>query len=198
MNIELKNTLVFAAGAVIGALASKWYMEYAFEKAMKEAMEEAMEETATVRERKPGHKMHPHSPQVTLKEVGRKPHSEENVKEYNNIARRYGTDVEAHAKLPAETRAEVYPIDGIDFNQTPENYDQEELTFYAGNEMLMDGNNEEVEDPHEMIGAWNVNNIFDENPDNPNVAYIRNEFLKIDFEVLRVPDSYLEEDPNAE
>ena len=63
---------------------------------------------------------------------------------------------------------------------------QSTLTWYAGDSVLVGEHDEVIYNPDEMIGPRK----FGHGSRNPNVFYVRNEFLHTEYEVLLDPSSY--------
>lgn len=89
--------------------------------------------------------------------------------------------------------SKLYPIDDETFLNTPTGYEVITLEFYEVDEVLTE-DGERIDDAHEILGYWDVNTLFLEYEDGADTAYVRNEILKIDYEVVRIDDSYEEGD----
>src|SRR5690606_39088902 len=69
-------------------------------------------------------------------------------------------------------------------------YTKQTLTWWDGDHTLMDESEEIVDDVEKLIGTENIGKFGESDPADPNVVYIRNDNLEIDFEVLREMGKY--------
>ena len=112
-------------------------------------------------------------------------------KQYHKLARMYtdysgpnppdGIDEESDVCPP-------YVIPEALFTEADDRYDQESLIYYAGDETLVNDQNEMVPDPESLVGI-NLGN-FGEDSGDPDRVYVRNERLMTDFEVSRIDIAY--------
>lgn len=107
------------------------------------------------------------------------------AEEYDELVNDYKTDDIMLDKL--------YPIDDETFINTPVGYEVITLEYYEGDGILIE-DGEVVEDPQAIIGYIDVAKLFLEYEDGAETAYVRNEVLKIDYEVVKVDDSFMEGD----
>lgn len=89
------------------------------------------------------------------------------------------------------TPAAPYVISHDEFYEADQDYEQDELTFYAGDQQLADSNGVLVSDPVSSIGDNLVH--FGHGSHNANVVYVRNDRLRTDFEITRSPGKYAHE-----
>lgn len=68
-------------------------------------------------------------------------------------------------------------------------YSQSTITYFAGDNILVDEEDVPIYDPQQMVGEMK----FGHGSNDPNVVYIRNEKLKCEWEVLYDPGTYEEE-----
>lgn len=85
-----------------------------------------------------------------------------------------------------------YILTKEEFLQAEPDYNQITLTYYGGDETLADERDQPVEDVDKTVGELNLFQ-FGCKSDDPNVVYIRNEPLGLDFEILRSSGAYSEE-----
>ena len=71
-------------------------------------------------------------------------------------------------------------------------YEQEILTYFRGDDTLVDENEAQIDDVEEIVGKANLNR-FGHGSGDPKVVYIRNEAREMDIEVLLSDGSYAEE-----
>jgi len=70
-------------------------------------------------------------------------------------------------------------------------YDTRTLTFYEGDGILADENDEHIPDTDTVVGDENFAR-FGHGSHDPNIVYIRNDNISVDFEVVRVETKYAE------
>jgi hypothetical protein len=76
--------------------------------------------------------------------------------------------------------------------QGEQGYNETTLTYYAGDDVLADPNDNVVNNVEEILGADFVDK-FGHGSDDPNVVYIRNDSAGADFEVVRSDGKYSHE-----
>lgn len=85
-----------------------------------------------------------------------------------------------------------YVISEGEWMERENGYEQAQLTYYEGDNTLTDDKDGIIEDIDEYIGESNLNKFGKNFAPDPNVLFIRNERLEMDFEVLRDPDTFTE------
>ena len=70
-------------------------------------------------------------------------------------------------------------------------YSQNTLTYYEGDDVLTDERDQPIHHLQKIVGAENLK--FGEMSDDPNIVYIRNNELEVDFEVCRSKGTFTEE-----
>lgn len=68
-------------------------------------------------------------------------------------------------------------------------YSKVTLTYYAGDDVLADDQDEPLEDPEDIIGE-HFKEFFGMNEDEPDIIYVRNDDRESDYEVAKVETSY--------
>lgn len=68
-------------------------------------------------------------------------------------------------------------------------YSKVTLTYYAGDDVLADDQDEPLEDPKDIIGEY-FKEFFGMNEDEPDIIYVRNDDRESDYEVAKVETSY--------
>ena len=68
-------------------------------------------------------------------------------------------------------------------------YSKVTLTYYAGDDVLADDQDEPIEDPKCIIGE-HFKEFFGMNEDEPDIIYVRNDDQESDYEVAKVETSY--------
>jgi hypothetical protein len=91
----------------------------------------------------------------------------------------YGTEI------ASRTPGEPYVVSRDEFMEhEDDSFNQVTLTFYAGDNVLADDQDEVIFDVDDLVGEDNLNR-FGHGSNDPNVVYIRNERLTLDIEVLQ-------------
>ena len=104
---------------------------------------------------------------------------------YNDITKKY-----AEKKVEPEFETDEPHVISIEEFYDPDydHYDKIGL-YYTSDGKLIDENNELVENPDEKVGKKFVNHFGDDEEDS---AYIRNDKLETDYEIVREDESYSE------
>jgi uncharacterized protein YneF (UPF0154 family) len=87
------------------------------------------------------------------------------------------------------TEEAPYPLSKDEFFNNESNYIQSTLTYYAGDAVLMDAREDVIEDVDNTIGVDNLSK-FGYGSGDPNVVYVRNDALDLEFEILRHGGKY--------
>lgn len=94
-----------------------------------------------------------------------------------------------------------YAISFEEFNENEPGHEQTTLTYYAMDDTLADTQDKPVDNTEYTVGDDNLNRFGDGSGD-PNIVYVRNEKISMDFEVVRSNGSYQREvlgmDPDNE
>lgn len=85
-----------------------------------------------------------------------------------------------------------YIISNETFFQNTREYDQSTLTYYEGDDILVDEIDEPIQDPDMVVGEANLSKFGHGSKDN-NIVYVRNDVLGLDFEVVRRHGKYAQE-----
>ena len=76
-----------------------------------------------------------------------------------------------------------YVISREDYEENLGGYDRLALTYYDGDDTLCDINGSVVDDKDRFVGIYNLD-YFGHASDDPNVVYIRNERVGVEYEVF--------------
>lgn len=215
MNNGMKNIIIFAAGAGLGALATYIYMKAKYEEIINEEMDIILDRVSNEL------KNNCHDPEeIEEEEITKRVTSK--IIEFN----KYQTPTEMVSSLGIRKRrmeeeelaASEHPRDDDNYHEelfiprgepkTPyiitedqfyneyEHYDKTTIYFFEEDNVLVDEREELIDDPESIIGdvpaylfAENEHNMVDYD-DDPDVIHIRNDKLATDFEVIRRDESY--------
>jgi hypothetical protein len=86
------------------------------------------------------------------------------------------------------TNDKIYIISANEYFNDNNNYRQATFTWYMGDQVLCDSEDTVVENVDRILDRRNL--VFGHLSDDPNVVYIRNEYLECDYEVCYSPGSY--------
>lgn len=85
----------------------------------------------------------------------------------------------------AQRTADVPYVISIDeFTQPPPEYDRMSVTWFEGDDTLIDGRDIPIDDMDTLVGIDNLEK-FGHGSENPHTVYVRNEELKLDIEVTK-------------
>lgn len=172
MNSTLSKVLIFAAGAAVGVACTWKYFKTKYEKKADEEIEQVMEQFSNRDDAK------------TVDE--RIVESEADEKEYHDELVKLGYTNYADIAKDSRDRG-IYVLD--DPRQfSDEDYEVASWSYYKDN-VLADENDDIVEDIDRSIGIESLQH-FGAMEDEPDMLYVRNDKLKLDFEVLRVDENY--------
>lgn len=76
-----------------------------------------------------------------------------------------------------------YVIDIEEYMDTPDEFEQIQLTYYAGDNVLGDDKDEPINDINNTVGRLNLLQFGASDSDQPHILLVRNEKLKTDFEI---------------
>lgn len=94
-------------------------------------------------------------------------------------------DRELHPEIP-------YTISFEEFNENAPGHEQVTMTYYAMDDTLADSQDKPVDNTDYVVGDDNLNR-FGHGSGDPNVVYVRNEKIDMDFEIVRSNGSYQKE-----
>lgn len=101
-------------------------------------------------------------------------------------------DFKAEVAAREENPDKPYVISVEEFGENPQEYDQQTVTYYEGDDTLADSRNQPIEEIDSTVGDDNLER-FGHGSNDVNVVYVRNERLELDFEVIRDPGYYVVE-----
>jgi hypothetical protein len=94
-------------------------------------------------------------------------------------------------EVPKREGQRRYVISFEEMKENPKDYDQRTITYYEKDDVLVDERDTPIDDIDGLIGLENLEQFGNGSKD-PNIVYIRNDFLAMDLEVIREFESYEE------
>lgn len=85
-----------------------------------------------------------------------------------------------------------YVISAADWYLNETDYDQVTLTYWADDAVLVDDDHRIIPDIDRVVGDTNIRNRFGFKSEDPDVVYVRNDKLKVDYEVTKDERSWAE------
>lgn len=184
MHSGIKYLFMFSAGAAIGALATWQYLKPKYEKMVQEEVNDFKQDWSE-RDRNESED----AKTLTIEELEEK---RANLKE---IAKTYDKIVEEnkYAKVLEKGGSNVkddepYVISPLKFAEEDEDYEVISLTYFSDG-ILVDDMGELIEDAESIVGT-EFPEHFGEYTEDPDTVYVRNERLKVDYEIQRDLDTY--------
>lgn len=108
---------------------------------------------------------------------------ERSVFDYTGLGKTEGKDM--------TDRSEAYPVTFEEFDTENLEYTKTTLTYFQGDDTVSDEEDDIIEDVIGVIGSKGLGS-FGYDPDHPHTAYIRNDHLQSDFEVIIDERTYRE------
>lgn len=188
MNNNTKNFIAFLVGAGIGALVTSGLLKKKYEDLAQEEIN-SVKETFSCR-------VKPYEGPVEemTDEAYERLHYGGKMKDRPSTP--YHTMARTAIKLMADDEvvdeiALPYVIPVAEFIEDKETYDKITLYYYNQDDTLSGEDDEVVTDVESLIGADGLL-CFGSLSDDPDIVYIRNEQLMIDYEVINIDNSYQE------
>lgn len=209
MKINLKEMLFFGAGACIGASASYVFLKKRYEK-LDEVIDETdkaiADEIAAARERRmqgigrPAPNLLDRGGEGVVPKRGMR----------RDVIKLYEADTDVREAFDEEELDSLrdqeeylryedissrycgdrpYVISAEQFSEENAHFDKISLTYYEDDCTLADEGDEIVTDVDETVGRENLDK-FGELSDDPEVVYVRNEKIAVDYEIIRLSKSY--------
>lgn len=195
-NLKIANLVIFAAGAIIGATTGIYIYKKTTDEANEIRIQEELESIKEYAERsKAKHEETDEVPEWDSTDddrpVGdiRRDDEEEDDEDYlpKKESTQYNT-ISGNSVVEEEP----YIMDVEKFFEDDKMQDKVTLTYYAADGALVDDNEELITDINNTVGHMTLQN-FGKLSDGPDVVYVRNEKLGIDYEIIRVYNSYAED-----
>jgi hypothetical protein len=101
-------------------------------------------------------------------------------------------DFDFEAELPLRSEENPYIITHDEFMANETDYQQVQVTYYEGDDVLSDERDQVIEDTEDTVGNQNLLKFGHGSKDN-NIVFIRNDRLSLEFEVVRSQGKYAEQ-----
>lgn len=161
-----KNIFWASVGLIAGVICTKMYLEKKYEKISQDEIESVK--------------------QMYAKKEFRKNDENKIQEEYEDLISNlnYSGSNERRSERMMEERP--YVISPEEFGEF-EDYEKISLTYYSGNKILADENDEPVEDVDEIVGIDSLDRFGEYEEDS---VFVRNDRLKCDYEILMDSRAY--------
>lgn len=207
--IVIKNTLIFTAGIAIGAVAAIGLTRAKYEAIVQEELD-------SIRESREKRKQQLKEELDSLDETSATLQDRIERRRYRNEAGRYNNEMDvdkgsdpSEYERPKENDDESYrewekisdrasrdKYDAIpyiisvkEFSEEMDHFDKSTIYFYEDDKVLADENEEPIENVTSIVGNDALFN-FGKDSGDPEIVYVRNMKLSIDYEVIRLSKGY--------
>lgn len=184
--MDKKNILMLVLGACIGSFLTALYMD--------KKHIEFMEQEADWCENLAKEIIESRDTDVEVNEINDEDQEKKvlvmNKDRYKKIATNYSNSPEIPEPKIKPVRTLPYVISFEEFCEGEDNHDKITITYYAGDGVLVDEEEEIIEDTERLVGDDNLINKFGDGSDDPDVLYVRNERMGIDYEIVRQHTCY--------
>lgn len=92
-------------------------------------------------------------------------------------------DLQTDTEMGPRDESKPYLVTFDEYMEHPEGHDEIQLTYYAGDGILGDDQDEPVENVEQLVGRENLNFFGLSDPDDPHILLIRNHPKKLDIEI---------------
>lgn len=189
MNNLFKNILIFSVGAGLGAFITYRFLKEEYEDLVQEEIE-SIREVSERRKNKDDNFSYEASVAIDL--------ATENVERKNNIIyRKLSDDYTPYNKVGSKeginmsvSESEPCVISVEAFHEGKPYYDKITLFYYENDDTLSTEEEEILSNVEEIVGEALLS--FGEQSGDPDIVYVRNERLSIDYEIIRLMKSYQE------
>jgi len=185
MNKKISNILSFSVGVIAGGVAgyfgTKKYLEAAFEEDLHDQIEDVKHYYSLLR--KEGDFSSPEAAKETLSQVVRQYQFDQPEDPAND-------EIEEPQEEKIDTE-NPYIVSLEEFMEERQDLDKITLTYYEGDDVLTDDRDVAILDYEKNIGNDALSKFGHLSKD-PNVVYVRNEKLEIDYEILKDHRSFSE------
>lgn len=187
---DRKNVIMFLLGGAIGSLVTYFIVKDKYESQYEEITEETEKETAqqcaVTTNDKYVRLTKEYKPRTTPLNERQHPLDDDEEKDDDYVMGDVRTKAHQRNKYISP---EPFIISIDDFEDPNSTFDKITINYYEDDETLVDESEEPVVDVTAMIGPDALNSFGFKSRD-PEIVYVRNEKLEIDYEVIRLSKSY--------
>lgn len=108
-----------------------------------------------------------------------------------NVFSGHGTSGDEVLDRSGRLSGKPYIISQDEFNEGEKDYNQNTLTYFDGDDVLADDRDQPIHHQQQIVGTSNLK--FGHASGDPNIVYIRNDELEVDFEICRSKGTYTSE-----
>ena len=108
--------------------------------------------------------------------------------EISSVDREFDLDEE----MKHRDEGEPYVVEIDDYMRNDAEHDQDTFTYFEGDDVLVNSEDKPVDDVDRLVGDANLQKFGYGSKDH-NIVYVRNERLRMDFEIVRSRNKYAEE-----
>jgi hypothetical protein len=94
-------------------------------------------------------------------------------------------------EIPKRDPKVAYVISYDEYMENPKQYDQRTLTYFSKDDVVVEERDQPLDDPLGILGPVALDS-FGHGSKDPNIVYVRNDRLAMDFEICFDPDSFEE------
>lgn len=189
MNTNMKTILAFILGAGVGSLLTYQFLNDRHEQELEDQFNALVEEFELEEERTTSP-----FPSATKRDLFvvketedvEKEENEKIIKSYNKIYKPSIDEV-----VQSNIVQGPYVIDVNTFNDISFTREKISLSYYQDDDVLLDDNEELIPNVFDIVGHEALTSFGKYSPD-PDIVYVRNERLGIDYEIARLYKSYQE------
>lgn len=93
-------------------------------------------------------------------------------------------------RIEDRDRSKPYPVTVDEYMEVPDGFEDIQLTYYAGDNVLADDSDEPITDVDGIVGDMNLMMFGASDPDQPNILLVRNDQKKMNVEVSYSPGKF--------
>ena len=194
MKSKLFNVLIFTVGAAVGSAVTWKVMKSRYERIVQEEIESIKDAFASRAEEATDDGQN-ETKQINWEELEDLDKSEleedftaADRMQYAQIANKYAGEKGGANDMANDGARDPYVIAPYDFGEL-DGYDQIELTYYEGDDVLEDEEYNVITNRNELIGA---DSLFTFGEYEEDAVFVRNDRLKADFQILKDYGTYAE------
>lgn len=207
--IPMTGIVTFLAGSAIGYLVARKRLQKEFEERLAQEVQSTRDFYAMLRKKEnyktPEEAAKDLSPEaveavkamVNYQGISVKQDDPEQAEAAKQLVENIFTKTSASEHVSAEdkrnrTEEAPYILDRDEYMENETNYTQSSVTWFAGDSVLIDEREDVIDDVDMTVGERNLVR-FGYGSGDPNVLYVRNDMLHIEFEILFSEGKYSKE-----